>query len=80
MISYMWFLFGITGVFSNWLVGKMLEYSGGNGWSTILVIADMGIKQSPWVGMCFGLMALLMIAWRTLLERNPKFFSHISDQ
>ncbi|NQX41157.1 Predicted arabinose efflux permease, MFS family [Pedobacter steynii] len=154
MISYMLFLFGITGVFSNWLAGKMLsisipgttafflagtvlvpfmlEYSGGNGWSTIMVIAiwgflyaptflnasaylisaaphalefanslstsfgnlgvsvgtmlsgwviaDMGVKQSPWVGMCFGLMALLMIFWRTLLERNSKFFSHISDQ
>lgn len=153
MISYMLFLFGITGVFANWLSGKMLsvsipgttafflagtvlvpfmlEYSGGNNWNTILVIAiwgflyapsflnasaylisaaphalefanslstsfgnlgvsvgtmvsgwviaDMGVKQSPWVGLCFGLLALLMIAWRTILERKKEGYTTCMD-
>ncbi|AOM79124.1 MFS transporter [Pedobacter steynii] len=153
MISYMLFLFGITGVFANWLSGKMLsvsipgttafflagtvlvpfmlEYSGGNNWNTILVIAiwgflyapsflnasaylisaaphalefanslstsfgnlgvsvgtmvsgwviaDMGVKQSPWVGLCFGLLALLMIAWRTILERKKEGYTACMD-
>lgn len=153
MISYMLFLFGITGVFANWLSGKMLsvsipgttafflagtvlvpfmlEYSGGNNWNTILVIAiwgflyapsflnasaylisaaphalefanslstsfgnlgvsvgtmvsgwviaDMGVKQSPWVGLCFGVLALLMIAWRTILERKKEGYTTCMD-
>ena len=141
-ISYMMFLFGVAGIGSNWLAGKMLSknipvtialflsgtiiipvmlhYSGENTWSTFAVvalwgflyapcflsgfaymssaapqapefanslaisfgnlgvtagtvvsglfIASMGIVESPWVGMGFGILALLMIGWRTALE------------
>ncbi|KIO76204.1 sugar transporter [Pedobacter lusitanus] len=144
MISYMLFLFGITGIGANWISGKMLsksvplttalflcgtiivpfalQYSGGNTWSTILVIAiwgflyapcflnasaymisaaphalefanslatsfgnfgvsvgtivsgwvivHHGVAMSPWVGMCFGLLSLLMIGMRSLIERS----------
>lgn len=143
-ISYMMFLFGITGILSNWLAGKMmsrnipltialflsgtiliplmLNYSGANTWSTVSVIAlwgflyapcflsgfaymssaaphapefanslaisfgnfgvtagtvvsgwfiaSSGVVQSPWVGLVFGVLAFMMIGWRTLLERR----------
>lgn len=143
-ISYMMFLFGITGVGSNWLAGRMLSknvpatialflsgtvlipvmlyYSGANTWFTVAVIAlwgflyapcflsgfaymssaapeapefanslaisfgnlgvtagtvvsgwfiaGMGVVESPWVGLVFGILALLMIAWRSLLEEK----------
>jgi predicted MFS family arabinose efflux permease len=136
MISYMLFLFGITGIVSNWISGKMLsksipkttavflsgtilipfalQYSGGNTLTTVLVvavwgflyapcflnasaymisaapnalefanslatsfgnlgvsvgtivsgwvIATSGVAMSPWVGMSFGILALLMRA------------------
>lgn len=148
-ISYMMFLFGITGIVSNWLAGKMMSknipatialflsgtilipvmlfYSGANTWSTVSVIAlwgflyapcflsgfaymtsaaphapefanslaisfgnlgvtagtvvsgwfiaSVGVSQSPWVGMAFGILAFLMIMWRTLLERKSEFIS-----
>lgn len=141
-ISYMMFLFGVAGIGSNWLAGKMLSknipvtialflsgtviipvmlhYSGVNTWSTVIVIAlwgflyapcflsgfaymssaapqapefanslaisfgnlgvtagtvvsgwfiaAMGVVESPWVGMGFGILALLMIVWRSILE------------
>jgi len=144
MISYMMFLFGITGILSNWLAGKMLSknipftialflsgtilipvllhYSGTDIWFTAAVIAlwgflyapcflsgfaymssaaphapefanslaisfgnlgvtagtvvsgwfiaSMGVVESPWVGMGFGVFALLMILWRSALERR----------
>ncbi|WP_316813137.1 MFS transporter [Pedobacter heparinus] len=142
-ISYMMFLFGITGILSNWLAGKMMSknvpitialflsgtilipvmlyYSGANTVPTMLVIAlwgflyapcflsgfaymtsaapqapefanslaisfgnlgvtvgtvvsgwfiaSMGVAQSPWVGMGFGVLALLMIGWRSVNDR-----------
>ncbi|ETZ20732.1 MFS transporter [Pedobacter sp. V48] len=148
-ISYMMFLFGITGIISNWLAGKMMSknipvtialflsgtvlipvmlfYSGANTWSTVSVIAlwgflyapcflsgfaymtsaaphapefanslaisfgnlgvtagtvvsgwfiaSVGVSQSPWVGMAFGILAFLMIIWRTLLERKSELIS-----
>lgn len=141
-ISYMMFLFGVTGVVANWISGKMLgksvagttafflsgtllipillHYSGGNNWVTIAVIglwgflhapsflnasaymisaapkslefanslatssgnmgvtlgtvvsgwviAGHGVQQTPWVGFCFGILALSMIAWRKVLD------------
>lgn len=149
MISYMMFLFGITGIASNWLAGKMMSrslpltivlflsgtilipvllyYSGTDGLSNMAVIAlwgflyapcflsgfaymnsaapkapefanslaisfgnlgvtvgtvvsgwfiaTSGIAQSPWVGMGFGICALLMIAWRSALEFKFKSVS-----
>lgn len=152
-ISYMMFLFGITGIVSNWLAGKMMSknipltivlflsgtilipvmlyYSGGNTWSTALVIAlwgflyapcflsgfaymssaapqapefanslaisfgnlgvtvgtvvsgwfiaSAGVVQSPWVGMAFGILALLMIAWRSILESKARQVSDIAE-
>lgn len=143
-VSYIMFLFGLTGVVANWISGKMLSksipltsaafllgtilipillyYSGTHNVATVLVIAlwgflyapcflnasaymisaaphalefanslatsfgnlgvaigtmvsgwfiaGYGVQQSPWVGMCFGIMALLMIAWRSILERR----------
>ena len=130
MISYMLFLFGITGIIANWVSGKMLsksipkttavflsgtilipfalQYSGGNTLMTILVIAVWGFLYAPcflnasaymisaapnalefanslatsfgnlgvsvgtvvsgWVGMSFGVLALLMIGLRSLLN------------
>jgi predicted MFS family arabinose efflux permease len=155
MISYMMFLFGITGVLSNWLAGKMMSrsipvtialflsgtilipvllyYSGANTWSTIAVIAlwgflyapcflsgfaymssaaphapefanslaisfgnlgvtagtmvsgwfiaSMGVVQSPWVGMAFGTLALLMMVWRSVRENNrsPKALHYFAE-
>jgi predicted MFS family arabinose efflux permease len=144
MISYMMFLFGITGILSNWLAGKMLSknvpvtialflsgtiiipvmlyYNGTNAWYTVGVIAlwgflyapcflsgfaymssaapdapefanslaisfgnlgvtagtvvsgwfiaSMGVVESPWVGMGFGIFALLMIVWRSALGKE----------
>ncbi|PYF77230.1 MFS transporter [Pedobacter nutrimenti] len=144
MVSYMLFLFGLTGIVSNWVAGKMLGksipkttaffltgtilipialfYSGANTWTTIavialwgfmyapcflnaaaymisaapgalefanslavsfgnlgvttgtflsgLVIARQGIVFAPWVGMCFGILALLMILLRTQMEKR----------
>jgi predicted MFS family arabinose efflux permease len=144
MISYMMFLFGITGILSNWLAGKMLSknvpvtialflsgtiiipvmlyYNGTNTWYTVGVIAlwgflyapcflsgfaymssaapdapefanslaisfgnlgvtagtvvsgwfiaSMGVVESPWVGMGFGIFSLLMIVWRSALGKE----------
>lgn len=144
-ISYMMFLFGITGVFSNWLAGKMMSrnmpltitlflsgtlaipvllyYSGTNTFFNVCVIAlwgflyapcflsgfaymtsaaphapefanslaisfgnlgvtvgtvvsgwfiaSGGIIQSPWVGMGFGILAIGMICWRSVLDAKP---------
>lgn len=143
-ISYMLLLFGVVGVFSNWLAGKMLTksitktvafflsgtviipiillYSGNHIWTTVIVIMMWGffyapcflnasaymisaapkslefanslatsfgnlgvflgtavggyiIAQStigniPWAGIGFGILALLMVLWRTVLEKN----------
>lgn len=143
-ISYMLLLFGVVGVFSNWLAGKMLTksitktvafflsgtviipiillYSGNHIWTTVIVIMMWGffyapcflnasaymisaapkslefanslatsfgnlgvflgtavggyiIAQStigniPWAGIGFGILALLMVLWRTILEKN----------
>lgn len=144
MVSYMLFLFGITGIASNWLAGKMLNknipltvaiflsgtiiipvllyFSGENEvaiiaviacWGffyapcflnasaymisaapdslefanslatsfgnlgvslgTILggwIIATKGIAYVPWIGAAFGLLALLMIGIRSVMERK----------
>lgn len=143
-ISYMLLLFGVVGVFSNWLAGKMLTksitktvafflsgtviipiillYSGNHIWTTVIVIMMWGffyapcflnasaymisaapkslefanslatsfgnlgvflgtavggyiIAQStigniPWAGIGFGILALLMVVWRTVLEKK----------
>ncbi|MCV9928591.1 MFS transporter [Flavobacterium sp. LS1R49] len=145
-ISYMLLLFGIMGVFSNWLSGKMLTksitktvtfflsgtviiplilvYSGDGIWVTVILVAIWGffyapcflnasaymisaapkslefanslatsfgnlgvflgtavggwvISQSsisniPWAGMGFGILSLLMVVWRSILERNER--------
>lgn len=145
-ISYMLLLFGVVGVFSNWLAGKMLTksitktvafflsgtviipiillYSGNHIWTTVIVIMMWGffyapcflngsaymisaapkslefanslatsfgnlgvflgtavggyiIAQStigniPWAGIGFGILALLMVVWRTVLEKKIK--------
>ncbi len=144
MISYMLFVFGAIGVFSNWVAGKMLNkniakttgfflsgtilipillhFSGGNTIATIIVIAiwgflyspsflnastymisavpnslefanslatsfgnlgvtlgttvggwiivTKGVAYNPWIGLLFGVLAFLMIGWRSLLERK----------
>ncbi|MBB5646101.1 MFS transporter [Pedobacter cryoconitis] len=144
MISYMLFLFGVTGIFSNWVAGKMLSrsipktaafflsgtilipfalyYSGTNIYINIFVIAlwgflyapcflnsgayvisaapntlefanslatsfgnlgistgtivsgwviaTKGVQMSPWVGMCFGILGLIMIGMRSLMEKR----------
>nr|WP_199077931.1 MFS transporter [Pedobacter sp. ASV19] len=144
MVSYMMFLFGVIGVFANWISGKMLNrnipkttafflsgtilipvllhFSGGNTITTILVIAvwgflyspsflnastymissaprslefanslatsfgnlgvslgttaggwviaTEGVARTPWVGFGFGMLALLMMAWRSLIEKG----------
>lgn len=148
MVSYMLFLFGITGIASNWIAGKMLNknipltvaiflsgtiiipvllhFSGENEaaiiaviacWGffyapcflnasaymisaapdslefanslatsfgnlgvslgTILggwIIATKGITYVPWIGAVFGLLALLMIGIRSLMERKTPDF------
>jgi predicted MFS family arabinose efflux permease len=145
-ISYLLLLFGIVGVFSNWLSGKMLTksitktvaffllgtviipviliYSGDSIWITIMLVAIWGffyapcflnasaymisaapkslefanslatsfgnlgvflgtavggwiISQStisnvPWAGMGFGILSLLMVACRSILESKNK--------
>lgn len=145
-ISYLLLLFGIVGVFSNWLSGKMLTksitktvafflsgtviipviliYSGDSIWITIMLVAIWGffyapcflnasaymisaapkslefanslatsfgnlgvflgtavggwiISQStisnvPWAGMGFGILSLLMVAFRSILESKNK--------
>ncbi|PTS98162.1 MFS transporter [Pedobacter sp. HMWF019] len=144
MVSYMMFLFGVIGVFANWISGKMLNrnipkttafflsgtilipvllhFSGGNTITTILVIAvwgflyspsflnastymissaprslefanslatsfgnlgvslgttaggwviaTKGVAHTPWVGFGFGILALLMMTWRSLIEKG----------
>jgi len=144
MISYMLFVFGTIGVFSNWVAGKMLNkniakttgfflsgtilipillhFSGGNTIATIIVIAiwgflyspsflnastymisavpnslefanslatsfgnlgvtlgttvggwiivTKGVTYNPWIGLVFGVLAFLMIGWRSFLERK----------
>lgn len=144
MVSYMMFLFGVIGVFANWISGKMLNrnipkttafflsgtilipvllhFSGGNTVTTVLVIAvwgflyspsflnastymissvprslefanslatsfgnlgvslgttaggwviaTKGVAHTPWVGFGFGILALLMMVWRSLLEKG----------
>jgi len=143
-ISYLLLLFGVVGVFSNWLSGKMLTrsitktvafflcgtviipviliYSGDSLWITVIVVAIWGffyapcflnasaymisaapnslefanslatsfgnlgvflgtavggwiISQStisnvPWAGMGFGILSLLMVACRSILEKK----------
>ncbi|OCB75852.1 MFS transporter [Flavobacterium piscis] len=143
-ISYLLLLFGVVGVFSNWLSGKMLTrsitktvafflcgtviipviliYSGDSLWITVIVVAIWGffyapcflnasaymisaapnslefanslatsfgnlgvflgtavggwiISQStisnvPWAGMGFGVLSLLMVACRSILEKK----------
>lgn len=145
-VSYMLLLFGVVGVFSNWLSGKMLTksitktvafflsgtviiplilmYSGDNIWTTIIVIIVWGffyapcflnasaymisaapkslefanslatsfgnlgvflgtaaggwiishstINNIPWAGMFFGFLALIMVAWRSILEKSKR--------
>ena len=145
-ISYLLLLFGVVGVFSNWLSGKMLTrsitktvafflcgtviipviliYSGDSFWITVIVVAIWGffyapcflnasaymisaapkslefanslatsfgnlgvflgtavggwiISQStisnvPWAGMGFGILSLLMVACRSILEKKKK--------
>jgi len=144
MVSYMLFVFGIIGVFSNWIAGKMLnksivkttafflsgtilipillQFSGGNTVATIVVIGiwgflyspsflnastymissvpdslefanslatsfgnlgvtlgttvggwiiiTKGVEYNPWIGFVFGILAFLMIALRSFLERK----------
>lgn len=146
MISYMLFLFGIIGVFANWIAGKMLSksvpkttafflsgtiimpvllyFSDGNQVSTIICIAIWGFMYSPsflnastymissvpnslefanslatsfgnlgvtlgttlggwmivtkgvafnpWIGLVFGILAFLMMALRSTLEKREK--------
>jgi len=146
MISYMLFLFGIIGVFANWIAGKMLNknvvrttafflsgtilvpvllyYSSGNLMATIVVIGiwgflyspsflnastymissvpqslefanslatsfgnlgvtigttvggwmiiTKGIEFNPWIGLVFGILALIMMGIRSLLEHKEK--------
>ncbi|QES88499.1 MFS transporter [Rhizosphaericola mali] len=146
MISYMLFLFGIMGVFSVRIAGKMLNknvtqttllfllgtilipillyYSGGNTITTIVVVAiwgflytpsflnastymissvpnhlefanslatstgnlgvslgtmigggiivSKGISNVPWVGLLFGILAIIMVFTRVLMERKSK--------
>ena len=146
MVSYMLFLFGLIGVFANWIAGKMLNknvtkttafflsgtiiipvllhFSGGNTIATIIVIllwgflyapsflnastymissapkslefanslatsfgnlgvtlgttvggwiiATSGVSDTPWSTVVFGLIAFLMIGWRSYLERRDK--------
>lgn len=145
-ISYLLLLFGVVGVFSNWLSGKMLTrsitktvafflcgtviipviliYSGDSLWITVIVVAIWGffyapcflnasaymisaapkslefanslatsfgnlgvflgtavggwiISQStisnvPWAGMGFGILSLLMVVCRSILEKKNK--------
>lgn len=145
-ISYLLLLFGVVGVFSNWLSGKMLTrsitktvafflcgtviipviliYSGDSLWITVIVVAIWGffyapcflnasaymisaapkslefanslatsfgnlgvflgtavggwiISQStisnvPWAGMGFGILSLLMVVCRSILEKKKK--------
>ena len=145
-ISYLLLLFGVVGVFSNWLSGKMLTrsitktvafflcgtviipviliYSGNSLWITVIVVAIWGffyapcflnasaymisaapkslefanslatsfgnlgvflgtavggwiISQStissvPWAGMGFGILSLLMVVCRSILEKKNK--------
>ena len=145
-ISYLLLLFGVVGVFSNWLSGKMLTrsitktvafflfgtviipviliYSGDSLWITVIVVSIWGffyapcflnasaymisaapkslefanslatsfgnlgvflgtavggwiISQStisnvPWAGMGFGILSLLMVACRSILEKKKK--------
>lgn len=144
MVSYMLFVFGVIGVFSNWVAGKMLnkniakttafflsgtilipillQFSDGNTLATIVVIGiwgflyspsflnastymissvpdslefanslatsfgnlgvtlgttvggwiiiTKGVVYNPWIGFVFGVLAFLMIGWRSLLERR----------
>jgi len=146
IISYLLLLFGVVGVFSNWLSGKMLTrsitktvafflcgtviipviliYSGDSLWITVIVVSIWGffyapcflnasaymisaapkslefanslatsfgnlgvflgtavggwiISQStisnvPWAGMGFGILSLLMVACRSILEKKKK--------
>lgn len=146
MISYMLFLFGIIGVFANWIAGKMLSksiprttafflsgtiimpvllyFSDGNLMSTIICIAiwgfmyspsflnastymissvpnslefanslatsfgnlgvtlgttlggwmivTKGVEFNPWIGLVFGILAFLMMALRSTLEKREK--------
>ncbi|MEI3791097.1 MULTISPECIES: MFS transporter [unclassified Chryseobacterium] len=146
MISYMLFLFGIIGVFSNWIAGKMLSwnvskttalflsgtvimpfllyFSGDSLLANIISIAIWGFLYSPsfqnastymissvpgslefanslatsfgnlgvtlgttlggwmivtkgaaynpWIGFVFGMLAFLMIIWRSILERRTE--------
>ncbi|QNK64972.1 MFS transporter [Pedobacter sp. PAMC26386] len=39
-----------------------------SGW----IIATSGIAMSPWVGMCFGMLALLMIGLRSIYEKRQE--------
>jgi predicted MFS family arabinose efflux permease len=144
MLSYMLFIFGIIGVFSNWIAGRMLNksitkttafflsgtmlipillhFSDGNTIATIIVIGiwgflyspsflnasaymissvpdslefanslatsfgnlgvtvgttvggwiivTKGVGYNPWIGFIFGVLAFVMIGWRSLLERR----------
>lgn len=146
MISYMLFLFGIIGVFANWIAGKMLSksiprttafflsgtiimpvllyFSDGNLMTTIICIAiwgfmyspsflnastymissvpnslefanslatsfgnlgvtlgttlggwmivTKGVEFNPWIGLVFGILAFLMMALRSTLEKREK--------
>jgi predicted MFS family arabinose efflux permease len=146
MISYMLFLFGIIGVFSNWIAGKMLSwnvskttalflsgtvimpfllyFSGDSLLANIISIAIWGFLYSPsfqnastymissvpgslefanslatsfgnlgvtlgttlggwmivtkgaaynpWIGFVFGMLAFLMIIWRSILEKRTE--------
>lgn len=144
MVSYMLFVFGVIGVFANWVAGKMLNknvtkttafflsgtvlipillhFSGGNTIATIIVIGvwgflyspsflnastymissapdslefanslatsfgnlgvtlgttvggwliiTKGVAYNPWIGLVFGILAFLMIGWRSFLEQR----------
>lgn len=146
MVSYMLFLFGIIGVFANWIAGKMLNksvakttafflsgtilvpillyISDGNNIATIvvigiwgflyspsflnastymissvpdslefgnslatsfgnlgvtlgttiggLIIITKGVSYNPWVGIVFGVLAFMMIGFRSFLEQSER--------
>lgn len=146
MVSYMLFLFGIIGVFSNWLAGKMLSwnvpkttafflsgniimpfllYFSGDSLSANIIsiaiwgflyspsfqnastymissvpdslefanslatsfgnlgvtlgtmlggwmIVSKGASYNPWIGFVFGILAFIMIIWRSILEKRTE--------
>ncbi|WP_080779187.1 MFS transporter [Chryseobacterium phocaeense] len=146
MVSYMLFLFGIIGVFSNWLAGKMLSwnvpkttafflsgniimpfllYFSGDSLSANIIsiaiwgflyspsfqnastymissvpdslefanslatsfgnlgvtlgtmlggwmIVSKGASYNPWIGLVFGILAFIMIIWRSILEKRTE--------